>query len=114
MHELSVTENILAIVEQHAHQSQASHVTDIHIVIGQLASIVDESVQFYWDLISQGTLCEGARLHFERIPARLLCLQCNTEYQIQASLTPCPTCNSYQVKVIAGEEFWIESIEIER
>jgi hydrogenase nickel incorporation protein HypA/HybF len=114
MHELSVTESILSIAQQHAQHSQASRVTDIHIIVGQLASIVDDSVQFYWDIISQGTICEGAQLHFERIPATLLCLECNTEYQIQSVLTPCPTCNSYRVKVISGEQFWLESIEIER
>ncbi len=114
MHELSVTENLLSLAQEHARRAQASRVTDIHIVIGQLASIVDDSVQFYWDVISQGTLCQGAKLHFERIPAQLLCLECNTQYPIQSALTPCPQCNSYQVKVISGEQFWLESIEIER
>jgi hydrogenase nickel incorporation protein HypA/HybF len=114
MHELAVTESILSIAEKHALQAEASRVTDIHIVIGKLASIVDDSVQFYWDIISEDTICSGAVLHFTRKPAQLVCLQCNQEYTLEDELTACPHCGSAQVKVISGDEFWLESIEIEK
>lgn len=114
MHELAVTESILNIAARHAHQAEASRVTDIHIVLGQLSSIVDDSVQFYWELISQGTICSGAILHFERVPAKLVCKECDTEYTIEEGLTPCPNCGSIRVKITAGEEFWLDSIEIEK
>ena len=114
MHELAVTESILSISEKHALKAEASRVTDIHIVIGKLASIVDDSVQFYWDIISQDTICAGATLHFTRKPAQLVCLQCETEYTLEDELTACPHCGSAQVKVISGDEFWLDSIEIEK
>ena len=114
MHELSVTESILNIAKTHAEKELAKKVTDINIVIGQLSSIVDDSVQFYWDIISEDSICQGAKLHFERIPAKMFCAECQTEYLIEKQLTPCPHCNSVQVKIISGEEFWLDSIEIER
>jgi len=80
MHELSVTENILEIASRHAIKANAHSISDIHIVIGQLSSIIDDSVEFYWDIISEGTICKGARLHFSRIPARLECLDCGNTY----------------------------------
>ena len=114
MHELSVTESILSIALKHAYQAQALRVTDIHVVLGQLSSVVDNSVQFYWDIISQDTLCKGAALHFRRIPAELKCLDCETTYTLPAELTPCPQCGSFRIKIISGEEFWLDSIEIEK
>lgn len=114
MHELAVTESVLQIAERHAQQAGASQVTDIYITIGQLSSIVDDSVQFYWDIISAGTLCQGAQLHFERIPARLSCQDCGHEYSIPTALEPCPNCGGYHVKVVAGEEFFVDSIAIEK
>lgn len=114
MHELSVTENILEITLRHANQAGASRVTDIYLVIGRLSSIVDDSIQFYWDMMSENTICAGALLHFERIPARLLCLNCNNEYTLEADLEPCPVCQSPHIKVIAGEEFRVDSIEVEK
>lgn len=113
MHELSVTENILEIANRHAIQANAIRVTDIYIVIGRLSSIVDDSVQFYWDFVSQNTICQGAQLHFERIPARLLCLSCQHEYTLESELSACPQCSSAQVKVLSGEEFYLDSIAIE-
>lgn len=112
MHELSVTENILAIANRHAIQANAERVTDIYIVIGALSSIVDDSVQFYWDFVSEGSICQGAKLHFERVSARLLCLNCSNEYTLDNGLATCPTCGSAQVKVMSGEEFFLDSIAI--
>lgn len=114
MHELAVTESILNIAVKHAQQANAVRVTDIYVVIGALSSIVDDSVQFYWDFISEGTLCSGATLHFKRVPAQLTCLECGHTYTLQNELSPCPHCNSMQVKVTSGEEFWLDSIEIEK
>jgi len=114
MHELSVTESVLEIACNHAKEAKARAVTDIHLVIGRLSSIVDESVQFYWDFVSKGTLCENAKLHFRREPAILLCLACNNKYELKDELIPCPKCGSPQVRVLSGDEFNLESIEIER
>lgn len=114
MHELSVTESILNIAKKHAVKANASRVTDIHIVIGALSSIVDDSVQFYWDIITQETICAEAKLHFKRVPAKLTCQDCGHTFDIQDELSPCPICGSIRVKVVGGEEFWLESIEIER
>jgi len=114
MHELSVTESILRIANEHASKAGASKVTDIHIVIGKLSSIVDDSVQFYWDLVSKETLCEGAQLHFQRIQPRFRCEDCGTEYELVGEMTPCPNCQSIHIKILSGEEFFLESIEIEK
>ena len=114
MHELAVTESILQIAEKHAKEANASKVTDIYLVIGKLSSIVDDSVEFYWELISKNTLCEGSKIHFKRTPATMLCMACSNTFELTGELIPCPNCGSYQLKVQSGEEFWLESIEIER
>jgi len=113
MHELAVTESILNIALDHAQRSGAVRVTDLYLVIGQLSSIVDDSVQFYWDIVSNETICAGAQLHFERIPAQMKCLDCDHGYAISHGLEACPQCGSFRVRVHAGEEFRLESIEVE-
>lgn len=114
MHELSVTQNILNITLNHAQEANAKRVTDIYLVIGQLSSFVSESIQFYWDLIAQDTIAEGARLHFRHIPAEMQCLKCYYHYPLDGEELACPSCSSTQVQVIAGEEFYLEAIDIER
>lgn len=113
MHEMVVTENILNIATRHALHAGAKRVTDIHFTIGQLSSIVDDSVQFYWDMISENTICQGATLHFSRIPATMVCLECGNEYNLnEDGLRPCPSCSSFHLKPKTGEEFFLDSIEI--
>jgi hydrogenase nickel incorporation protein HypA/HybF len=115
MHELSITQNILEIALRYGHQAEADKITDLYLVIGQLSSVVDESVQFYWDMIAEDSIAEGAKLHFKRIPAVLECQECKESYTLNGNqLEGCPRCESVKVKVISGKEFQLESIEIER
>lgn len=114
MHELAVTQSILEIANRHASEAGATKIADIYIKIGRLSSIVDDSVQFYWDIISQATLAEGATLHFQRVPARMHCTECGLDFEMQEELAPCPNCKSLKLKVVSGDEFWLESIAIEK
>lgn len=113
MHELAITESLLDIAQKHAKQADASRVTDIYLVIGRFSSFVDDSIQFYWDILSENTICQGAQLHFERLPARLVCLDCGKDFELADQLEPCPNCGSMRVNVIQGEEFFMESISVE-
>jgi hydrogenase nickel incorporation protein HypA/HybF len=113
MHELSVSENILEIALRHARPVQAKKISDVYLVIGQLSSIIDDSVQFYWDFISKDTPAEGARLHFKRIQAEFHCLDCDQAFMLSSSDLGCPNCSSSNVKITAGEEFYLEAIEVE-
>ncbi|MFZ5915948.1 MAG: hydrogenase maturation nickel metallochaperone HypA [Chloroflexota bacterium] len=113
MHELSITESIMEIVLRHAGQAGAARVTQIDLVIGDLSSIVDDSVQFYFDLISQGTLAENARLVFHRVPGQLRCWDCQATFAPDGRVYLCPECGGVRVEVVAGREFRVESIEVE-
>jgi hydrogenase nickel incorporation protein HypA/HybF len=113
MHELAVTESLLKIAVEHAEKANAERVTDLHIVIGDLASMVDESIQFYWDIIARDTIAERARLNFRRVPAELQCNSCLTTYQPTDKELICPSCHGVGAKIIAGEEFFLESIDVE-
>jgi hydrogenase nickel incorporation protein HypA/HybF len=113
MHELSVTEEILRVAVEHAERAQAKQITDIHLVVGSLSTIVDDSVQFYFDFLSPDTIAAGAKLHFERIPARLHCRKCGHEFEPQEQDWHCPQCKTLGGDVIAGKEFYLDSLEVE-
>ncbi|NIM93201.1 MAG: hydrogenase maturation nickel metallochaperone HypA [Anaerolineales bacterium] len=113
MHELSVTESILEITLRHAQGADARRVTDLFLVIGQLSSIIDDSVNFYWDIISKDTIAEGAQLHFRRVETQLRCNQCGLAYQPTKKELACPDCESRDITVVTGDEFFLESISVE-
>ena len=90
----------------------AGRVTDIYLTIGKWSSLVDDSIQFYWDHISQGTICEGAQLHFNRPLAVMRCADCGRQYEVDEDLKPCPSCGSVHLSLISGDEMQVDQIEI--
>lgn len=114
MHELPVTQGILSAAIETAQQHRAERITDIFLVIGNLSSIVDDSVQFYFDILSRETIAAAATLHFQREQAVAICTDCGHKYHAQPPLSPqCPQCGSLLMRVSGGQEFFIESIEVE-
>ncbi len=113
MHELAVTQSILEIAVRHAEAQKAKRITDLFIVMGEWSSTVDDSIQFYWDMISAETIAKGATLHFRRVPVEILCIDCNFTYKPTSRELLCPKCASTRIKVKTGEEFFLEAIEVE-
>ena len=113
MHELPVTEDILRIATEHAERAGARRITAVHLVIGQLAGFVDDSIQFYFDLLAPGSLAEGARLHIQRVPACLRCRACAAEFEPAELDWTCPRCGAIAGEVVTGKEFYVDSIEVE-
>ena len=113
MHELAVTESLLEIAVRHAKAQNARRITVLHLVLGQWSSIVDDSVQFFWDILSDGTIAKGATLHFRRVPVLLKCQDCGKEYQPAREEFACPDCGGTHANVKNGEEFHLEAIDVE-
>ncbi|HEX2949782.1 MAG TPA: hydrogenase maturation nickel metallochaperone HypA [Armatimonadota bacterium] len=113
MHEMAVTSNILDIVLTEAEKAGAAKVTRITLVIGELSSIIDESVQLYFDMLSEETLAAGAILDFHRIYATLRCRACGHTFKKQGSHFTCPLCGEQGMLTGDAKEFYIESIEVE-
>jgi len=114
MHELPIAQSILDIALKHADKAEAKRITNLYLVMGELSKIVDESIQFYWDIIAKDTIAEGATLHFRYVPAEFQCMACFEKYHPSDSEEfECPNCGAVGVKIIAGEEFSLEAIDVE-
>jgi hydrogenase nickel incorporation protein HypA/HybF len=113
MHELGITEQLLSLALRHAEEAGAKRIVALKLVIGEFASVVDESLQFYWDFIAKDTIAEGAALHFERIPGLFRCSGCEHEFGMSDFEGQCPNCGGSQVTPVDGTQFSLASIEIE-
>jgi hydrogenase nickel incorporation protein HypA/HybF len=110
MHELSLSSAVVATTVKHA---DGRRVSVINLRIGRLRQVVPETLQFYFGFVARETVCEGARLELEMIDARLRCRPCGTEWAIEIPAFRCPTCGGSEVEVASGDEFEVESIEVE-
>lgn len=110
MHELSLSSAIVNTVVKHADGRPVSVVT---MRIGRLRQVVPGTLEFYFEFVARGTVCEGARLEQELLAARLRCGSCEREWEIDFPDFRCPTCGRADVEVVGGNEFEVESIEVE-
>ncbi|MCW3028978.1 MAG: hydrogenase nickel insertion protein HypA [Solirubrobacterales bacterium] len=110
MHELSLSGAVLNTVVKHAGDRRVSLVS---LRVGRLRQVVPDTLEFYFEFVARGTLCEGARLELEVVEASLRCEECELEWEIEIPAFRCPTCGGAEVAVATGNEFEVESIEVE-
>lgn len=109
MHELGITQNVVAIVAEYANGTKVKRVL---LEIGKLSAILPDAVQFCFDICTQGTVLEGAKLEILEIPGLAKCRQCGAEIPLEKPFGSC-RCGSAHLDLIAGEELKIKEIEIE-
>ncbi len=109
MHELGITQNIVAIVNENAKGAKVSRVV---LEIGKLSAILPDAVQFCFDICTKDTVLENAILEIREIPGLAKCRQCNAEIALDKPFGIC-SCGSVELDLITGEELKIKEIEIE-
>ena len=113
MHELAVTQSMLDLVLSEAKRAGAAKVERINLVIGQMSGVVGESVEFYFRLLSEGTIADGAALCFTNTQTQARCRDCGTIFAVEESQWLCPGCRSVSLEITGGNELAVESIEVE-
>ncbi|MDZ7962549.1 MAG: hydrogenase maturation nickel metallochaperone HypA [Aulosira sp. DedQUE10] len=109
MHELGITQNIVAIVTEHAKGKKVQRVV---LEIGKLSAIMPDAIRFCFDICTQGTVLERAKLEILEIPGLAECRQCGRKIALDKLFGICE-CGSVQLNLITGEELKIKEIEIE-
>lgn len=113
MHELSITENLIKTCLREANEKKASKIIKIKIKTGAFSGIVPECIQMYLDMLSEGTIAEGAVIESETLPVKILCRECGAESEVTYKNPLCSNCKSKNFQILSGNEFIIDNIEIE-
>ncbi len=113
MHELAITQSMLDLVLEEAKKVGAERVQRINLVIGEMSGIVGQSVEFYFGFLSQDTIACGATLSFENTRTQARCRECGEVFALKELDWSCPSCHNSSLEVIAGNELYVESIEVE-
>ena len=112
MHELSIAQNIMDIVEQHLPDEHQGNVKSIKLKIGEMSGVVVESLEFCFSAVTAGTRFEGAVLDVDHIGLTARCEQCATVSPVSNSAFICQACGSNHLTIISGRELHVSEIEI--
>jgi hydrogenase nickel incorporation protein HypA/HybF len=114
MHEASAAEAILRIVDAETGARGADRVTKIRLVVGEATGYMEESLAFFLGIMAKGGPAEGAALEVEYVKTRLRCASCGEEYDRVGWVLECPRCGGPGSLAGSGDEFYVDSIEIEK
>lgn len=110
MHEFSLVQNIIEIVEETVQKNQVKHVTEVVLEIGTLSGVELPALDMALESLGPGSIIDGAKINKEIIQARAVCSQCGTEYTPDDYFSVCPKCQSYGASFIKGKELRVKSI----
>jgi hydrogenase nickel incorporation protein HypA/HybF len=111
MHEMGITQGVLAASIDAAAEAGATRITAIRLNIGDMTEIVEDALQFAFEALSPGTMAEGAVLEVTFLPARSRCMQCGVEFEHSRFEMLCPECGSFMIELLQGRELEIVSID---
>jgi hydrogenase nickel incorporation protein HypA/HybF len=113
MHELSLAQSIVEIVQQYAPDHQGKTVKSVKLKVGELAGVVVDSLDFCFAAITAGTPLQGVALEFERVPFTLRCNNCGKSFESEYGVVVCPECGVGDTKVVGGTEMQVVEIEVD-
>ena len=114
MHELSIAASIVESVTESAAAYPGARVIEVRLRVGALASVVDDSLQFCWQLATEGTPLEGAQLVFKKLPVVVHCEACGVDAELEGVQSfRCPRCGEIAADLRQGRELEIDSIELD-
>lgn len=113
MHELSLAESVLHIIEDAARTRQFGRVRTVVLEIGALAAVEPEAMRFAFDAVMRNTLADGARLELLETAGQGRCTACGLAMALQERYGLCPACGSPRIEVVAGMQMRVKDLEVE-
>ncbi len=113
MHEMSLCEGVIQLIEQQADEQQFTSVNTVCLEIGTLAGVEIEAMRFSFDAIAKGTIADAAKLEIISVQGLAECPLCKQQTEVTARYDLCPQCGHYPLDILAGEEMRIKELEVQ-
>ncbi len=112
MHEMSLAQGILQIVEDTLAREGGGRVSLIRLEIGRLAGVELDALRFGFEVVCRGGPAEGATLEVDEPEGQAWCMLCSKTVSLAAVGEPCPDCGSHQLQVTGGTGLSVREIGI--
>lgn len=107
MHEFGLCEGVLDAVRQRAGGRQ---VAGIRVRFGVRHAVDQESLEYAFSVVAEGTEAAGAAVELVTVPATITCPDCGFSGETTDVLATCPRCGGAAATISGGDEMVLESI----
>lgn len=112
MHEMSICQALMDQVERIAAEQNASRVDSIVLSIGPLSGVEPVLLSRAYEVARLQTVAENADLEIETGPIVVECRDCGASGEAQVNRLLCPSCGSWQVNLVQGDELLLLRLEV--
>jgi len=112
MHEMSLMQSVVSILEEEAARQNFTQVKAVWLEIGKLSHVEPEALRFCFDVVIKDTVADGARLEIVEIPGQAWCMNCSKPVDVAERFDACPDCGGYQLQMTGGDEMRIKELEV--
>lgn len=113
MHELSLAEALIDLVEEESRKLAGARIRTVRLEIGAIAAVEPEAMRFCFDVVARGSSADGAFLDIVTVPGRGHCLDCRRDIEVFARPTLCPQCGTARVEVTSGGGMRLKELEVD-
>lgn len=113
VHEISIALNLVEALTERAETEHVAKIEAVHIQLGKLSGVVEDALQFAWELATKDTVAEGSTLVVERVPLVVFCERCESERTIRGDpILVCPECATPAPAIVRGRELQLVAMEV--
>lgn len=112
MHEMSLMEGMLQVIEESARAQGYQRVHGVVLEVGRLSGAEVEALRFAFEVVTEGTVAAGARLEIEEPPGQGWCAQCERVVEVEARFDPCPLCGTFPVSITGGTQMLVKALDV--
>lgn len=113
MHEMSLAEGVLQLVEEKARRENARCVKTVVLEIGQLSTVEPAALEFCFAAVAAQGVASTARLVIIAVPGTGRCIECGLAQPMAELFGVCSACGSHRLRPTGGSEMRVREIEIE-
>ena len=113
MHEFSIIQGLIQEVNEYIARENYESVLKISLEIGQMSGVVQDALEFAWDVSTKETTLDGVLLDISIVPVKAGCRKCLKEFQVEGYCFSCPHCKSPDLNILSGYELKIKEMDVE-
>lgn len=113
MHELSLAEALVELIEDEGRKCGCTRVRTVRVEIGAISTVEPDAMRFCFGAVTRGTIAEGAAFDIVTVPGRGRCPDCGTSVDMTERFAVCPACGCARLEVTAGDTLRLKELEVE-
>ena len=112
MHEIAIAQGLFDAIEKESKKQKAKPLS-AKMTCGLLNTVNDDVLQFAFDAICKGTICEATKLNIDHKPLQGQCEKCDKQFDIEISKLLCPHCGAGDFQLLPDEPIMLQEIEFD-